>query len=128
MKKILVMMVAALVCCATAMAGDMKQLVVKTTPEVLTAEALTKVKNKLRLTAGVKKVEADPSARQVMVTYDTAKTNSKKILAALKKGGYEATVVSDGAPSEKKPQVDATSGATKQQHTDATSGASKQKK
>ncbi|MBO4214960.1 MAG: cation transporter [Bacteroidaceae bacterium] len=115
MKKILVMMVAALVCCATAMAGDLKQLVLKTTPEVQSVEALTKVKNQLRLTAGVKKVEGDPATKQVKVTYDAAKTDSKKILAALKKGGFEASVVSDGAPSEKKQEpVDATSGASKQ--------------
>ncbi len=44
------------------------------------------------------------------------KTNAKKIVAALKKNGYEATVVSDGAPKEKKEvPVDATSGASQQQ-------------
>ena len=73
------------------------------------------MKDQLRLTAGVKKVEADFSAQQVMVTYDADKTNAKKIVAALKKGGYEASVVSDGAPSEKKKvPVDATSGASQQ--------------
>ena len=51
-----------------------------------------------------------------MVTYDADKTNAKKIVAALKKNGYEATVVSDGAPKEKKEvPVDATSGASQQQ-------------
>ena len=65
---------------------------------------------------GVKKVEADFAAKQVMVTYDADKTNAKKIVAALKKNGYEATVVSDGAPKEKKEvPVDATSGASQQQ-------------
>ena len=115
MKKTMALMVAALMCCATTMAAELKQLVVKTTPEVQTVEALTKVKNQLRLTAGVKKVEGDPATKQVMVTYDTAKTDSKKILAALKKGGFEASVVSDGAPAEKKQvPVDATSGASQQ--------------
>ena len=56
------------------------------------------------------------AAKQVMVTYDADKTNAKKIVAALKKNGYEATVVSDGAPKEKKEvPVDATSGASQQQ-------------
>lgn len=115
MKKILTMVVAAMLCCATAMAKDMKVLVVKTMPEVQNAEAQAKVKDQLRLTAGVKKVEADAATRQLMVTYDADKTSAKQILAAMKKVGYEATVVSDEAQAEKKPvPVDATSGASQQ--------------
>lgn len=117
MKKTLTLMVAALFMCAAAMAEDLKVLVVKTTPEVQNVEAQTKVKNQLRLTAGVKKVEADFAAKQVWVTYDSEKTNSKAILAAMKKIGYEASVVSDGLAPERaaKPtQVDAVSGASQQ--------------
>ena len=119
MKKTLMMVVAALLCCATAFAKDLKMLVVKVTPEVQSVEAQAKVKNQLRLTAGVKKIEADFAAKQLMVTYDAEKTDAKKILAAMKKNGYEATVVSDGAVPEK---------ASKPVPVDATSGASKQKK
>ena len=116
MKKIFVLMVATLMVCATTMAKELKMLVVTTTPAVQSVEAQMKVKDQLRLTPGVKKVEADFAAKQVMVTYDADKTNAKKIVAALKKNGYEATVVSDGAPKEKKEvPVDATSGASQQQ-------------
>lgn len=116
MKRTLTLMAVALMMCITTLAAELKVLVVKTTPAVQSVEAKTKVRDQLRLTAGVKKVEADISTQQVYVTYDTAKTDSKKILAALKKGGYEATVVSDGAPTEKKQvPVDGTSGASKQQ-------------
>lgn len=117
MKKTLMMVAAALLCCATVMAKDLKMLVLKVTPEVQSVEAQTKVKNQLRLTAGVKKIEADFAAKQLMVTYDAEKTDAKKILAAMKKNGYEATVVRDGAAPEKpstKVPVDATSGASKQ--------------
>ncbi|MBQ8708970.1 MAG: heavy-metal-associated domain-containing protein [Bacteroidaceae bacterium] len=100
MKKIVVLMVAALMVCATTVAKELKVLVVKTTPAVQNVEAQTKVKDLLRLTAGVKKVVADFSAQQVSVTYDADKTTAKKILASLKKNGYEATVVSDGASKE----------------------------
>lgn len=116
MKKTMTLL-AALLMCVTAIAKDLKVLVVKTTPEVQNVETRTNVKNQLRLTAGVKKVEADFAARQVMVTYDAEKTNSKAILAALKKIGFEATVVSDGKAPERaaKPaQVDAVSGASQQ--------------
>ena len=108
------MMVVALMMCATAYAKDLKVLVVKTTPEVQNVEMQTKVKDQLRLTSGVKKVEADFAAKQVMVTYDAEKTNTQKILAALKKNGYEATVVSDGKLPKKPKPVDAATGASKQ--------------
>lgn len=113
------MMAVALMMCATTMAKEWKVLVVKTSPAVQSVEAQAKVKDQLRLTAGVKKVEANFSAQQVLVTYDADKTNQKKIVAAMKKAGYETTVVSDGAPAEK-PQVDATSGASKQQKNEPT--------
>lgn len=119
MKNIIVLMTVALMACATAVAKDLKVLVVKTTPAVQNVEAQTKVKDLLRLTAGVKKVVADFSAQQVSVTYDADKTNAKKILASLKKNGYEATVVSDGAPKEN---------AKGQGAVDGVSGASPQKK
>lgn len=123
------MMAVALMMCATTMATDLKMLVVKTSPAVQNVEEQTKVRDVLRLKPGVKKVEANFAAQQVLVTYDADKTDQKKLVAALKKAGYEATVVSDGAPSDKKQKpVDATSGATKQASTDATSGATKQKK
>ena len=129
MKKTLTLMAVALMMCATTVAKELKVLVVKTSPAVQNVEAQTKVRDVLRLKPGVKKVEANFTAQQVLVTYDTDKTDQKKLIAALKKAGYEATVVSDGAPSDKKQTpVDGTSGATKQASTDGTSGASKQKK
>ncbi|MBR6036045.1 MAG: heavy-metal-associated domain-containing protein [Bacteroidaceae bacterium] len=116
MNKTLSMMAVALMMSVTTMAGDLKVLVVKTSPAVQSVEAKTKVKDQLRLTAGVKKVEANFADQEVFVTYDSAKTDQKKIVAALKKAGYETTVVSDGTPKEKKQvPVDATSGASQQQ-------------
>ena len=118
MKKTLTLMAVALLMCATTMAKELKMLVVTTSPAVQNVEGQTKVRDYLRLTAGVKKVEANFSAQQVLVTYDADKTDAKKIVAVLKKNGYEASVVSDGAPSEVQKQVPV----------DGTSGASKQKK
>lgn len=117
MKKTMTLMVAALMCCATTFATELKVLVVKTTPAVQSVEAQAKVKGNLRLVTGVKKIEADLAAGQVAVTYDADKTDQKKILSAMKKIGYEATVLSDGKPAEKSSvttPVDATSGASKQ--------------
>ena len=119
MKRIVTMVAAVLLVCAAAMARDMKVLVVKTTPEVQTVEDGTRIKNRLRLTAGVKKVKADLTAKQLAVTYDAGKSDAKKILAALQKMGYAAEVLSDAKQPEKSAGSTPVDGAT---------GASKQKK
>ena len=109
------MMAVALLMSAVTMAGELKVLVVKTTPAVQNVEAKTKVRNVLWLRPGVKKVEAVFADQQVLVTYDSAKTDQKKIVAALTKAGYETTVVSDTVSTGKKQvPVDATAGATHQ--------------
>ena len=71
------------------------------------------MKRTLTLMAVALMMGATTMAKELKI--DADKTNAKKIVAALKKGGYEASVVSDGAPSEKKKvPVDATSGASQQ--------------
>ena len=108
-------MAVALLMSAVTMAGELKVLMVKTTPAVQNVEAKTKVRDELRLKPGVKRVEANFADQQVFVTYDSAKTDQKKIVAALTKAGYETTVVSDTVSTGKKQvPVDATSGATRQ--------------
>ena len=112
------MMVAAMLCCATTFAKDLKVLVVNTSPEMHCNSCETKIKNNIRFTAGVKRIETNLETKKVTITYDGDKTDAKKILAAFKKIGYTATVVSDGAAPEKgvqKKPVDAVSGATQKQ-------------
>ena len=112
------MVVATMLCCATTFAKDLKVLVVNTSPEMHCNSCETKIKNNIRFTAGVKKIETNLETKKVTITYDGDKTDTKTILAAFKKIGYTATVVSNGsAPvkaAQKKP-VDAVSGATQQQ-------------
>ena len=118
MKRTLTLVVAAVLCCATAFAKDLKVLVVKTTPEMHCENCEMKIKNNVRFTAGVKRIETNLTTKQVTITYDAEKTDAKTILAALKKVGYEGTVVSDGKAPEKnskKVPVDGTTGASPQQ-------------
>ena len=119
MKRTLCMMFVAMLCCATTFAKDLKVLVVKTSPEMHCNGCETKIKNNIRFTAGVKRIDTSLETKQVTITYDGDKTDAKTILAAFKKIGYTATVVSDGAApengSQKKP-VDAVSGASQQQN------------
>ena len=117
MKRTFCMMVAAMLCCATTLAKDLKVLVVSTSPEMHCNSCETKIKNNIRFTSGVKRIDTNLETKKVTITYDGDKTNAKTIVAAFKKIGYTATVVSDGAAPEKgsqKKPVDAVSGATQQ--------------
>lgn len=116
-KKTLGLMVAALLCCASAFAKDLKVLVVNTAPEMHCNSCETKIKNNIRFTAGVKRIETNLETKKVAITYDGDKTDAKTIIAAFKKIGYTATVVSDGAAPQsgaKKKPVDGVSGASQQ--------------
>ncbi|MBQ6965314.1 MAG: heavy-metal-associated domain-containing protein [Bacteroidaceae bacterium] len=117
MKKTLTLVVAALMCCTTAFAKDLKVLVVKTSPEIHCEKCEQKIKGNVRFTAGVKRIETDLTTKQVAVTYDADKTDTKTLLAAFKKIGFDATVVSDGkaeGKASKKVPVDGTTGASQQ--------------
>lgn len=114
MKKIITLCAAAMLCCATALAKDLKVLVVKTAPEMHCNNCETKIKNNIRFTAGVKKIVTSLEKKEVAITYDADKTDAKKIVAAFQKIGYKATVVSDAAPQQKEKQVDGTTSASQQ--------------
>lgn len=120
MKRTLGMMAMAMICCATMTAKNLKVLVVSTSPEMHCNNCETKIKNNIRFTAGVKKIETDLETKLVTITYDSDKTDAKIIVAAFKKINYVAKVVSDSPATEKvaqKKPVDAVSGATQQQNT-----------
>lgn len=105
---------AAMLCCASVIAKDMKVLVVKTSPEMHCENCENKIKNNIRFTAGVKKIVTDLEKKLVAVTYDADKTDAKTIVAAFKKIGYTATIVSDKAQESKHTPVDGQTGATAQ--------------
>lgn len=118
MKKFFLMTALALACCATTYAKDLKVLVVKTTPEMHCNNCEMKIKNNVRFTAGVKRIETNLETKQVTITYDAEKTNAQTIQAAFKKIGYDATIVSDGGTPEKvskKQPVDGVTGSSMQQ-------------
>lgn len=131
MKKIITLMAAVMMCTASAIAKDIKVLVVKTSPEMHCNNCENKIKGNVRFVAGVKRIDTSLTTKLVTITYDADKTNAKIIETAFKKIGYTTTVVSNGAPAQK---VDGTSGATQQnkpagtKKVDGTSGATQQKK
>lgn len=117
MKKTLILMAVALLCSAAALAKELKVLVVTTQPEMHCNSCETKIKNNIRFTSGVKKIDTNLETKQVTITYDADRSDAKTILAAFKKIGYNATVVKDQKAPEKadnKKPVDATTSATAQ--------------
>lgn len=115
MNKIITLLAVAMLCSATAFAKDLKVLVVKTSPEMHCNNCENKIKNNIRFTSGVKKIDTSLEQKTVTITYDADKTDSKTIVNAFKKIGYDATVVSDVKQGEKAKPVDGQTGASTQQ-------------
>ena len=79
---------------------DLRVLVMTPTPQMHCENCENKIKKNLRFESGVKKIETSIKEQTVTVTYDAAKTDVKKIQAAMKDIGYDTQVVSD-KPKEK---------------------------
>ena len=92
MKQILTIIVALLI----AVGGrELRVLTVTTTPEMHCQNCEKKIKENIRFEAGVKKIETNLEKQLVAITYDPAKTDSKKLTEAFAKIGYAIKVVSD---------------------------------
>ena len=92
MKAKVFMMMAAMFCCAIAMAKDIKTVVFNTTPEMHCANCENKIKSNIRFEKGVKDITTDLKAKTVTVKYDADKTTVDKLVAGFAKINYKATV------------------------------------
>ena len=92
MKQILIIIAAMLI----AFGGkELRVLTVTTTPEMHCQSCEKKIKENIRFEAGVKKIETNLEKQLVIITYDPAKTDSKKLSQAFDKIGYSIKVISD---------------------------------
>ena len=92
MKQILIIIAAMLI----ALGGkELRVLTVTTTPEMHCQSCEKKIKENIRFEAGVKKIETNLEKQLVVITYDPAKTDSKKLTQAFAKIGYTIKVISD---------------------------------
>ena len=92
MKQILTIIAALLI----AFGGkELRVLTVTTTPEMHCQSCEKKIKENIRFEAGVKKIETNLEKQLVIITYDPAKTDSKKLSQAFDKIGYAIKVISD---------------------------------
>ena len=92
MKQILIIITAILI----AFGGkELRVLTVTTTPEMHCQNCEKKIKENIRFEAGVKKIETNLEKQLVVITYDPAKTDAKKLTQAFAKIGYTIKVISD---------------------------------
>ena len=98
MKQILIIIAAILI----ALGGkDLRVLTVTTTPEMHCQSCEKKIKENIRFEQGVKNIETNLEKQQVVITYDPAKTDSKKLTEAFAKIGYTIKVIRDEPAANK---------------------------
>ena len=98
MKQILTIIAALLI----ALGGkELRVLTVTTTPEMHCQSCEKKIKENIRFEQGVKNIETNLEKQQVVITYDPAKTDSKKLTQAFAKIGYTIKVISDEPAANK---------------------------
>ena len=85
----------ALAFASVCMAKDIKTVMLTTNPEMHCNNCEKKIKENIRFEAGVKKIETNLEKQLVVITYDPAKTDSKKLTEAFAQIGYSIKVISD---------------------------------
>lgn len=80
-----------------AYAKEIRTVVVTTDPEIECINCENKIKNELKFTKGVKRIEIDRPAQQVTITYDADKTSVEKLAASFAKIGYKVSIVKESS-------------------------------
>lgn len=75
------------------------EVVFKTQPEIECERCVARVKDALTVEKGVLAVNPDLKTKLITVQFDNSKTSNQRLIDALSKAGFKATVVD---PSEKK--------------------------
>lgn len=81
-------------------AKDVKTVVLTTLPQMSCENCENRIKGNLRFEKGVKDIQTSVPEQKVTVSYDAEKTSPEKIIKAMKKIGYQATVVDEAAPKK----------------------------
>ncbi len=84
---------------------NLRMLVVTPTPAMHCNNCENKIKSNLRFEKGVVQISTSLEKQTVSITYNGSKTNAEALRAALKKIGYETTVVSDRPVSKEPPKA-----------------------
>lgn len=76
----------------TALAKDIKTVVVSVTPQMHCESCEEKIKKNIRFEKGVKEIETSIADQTVTIRYDAEKTTPAKICEGFKKIGYDAEI------------------------------------
>lgn len=87
----------------TALAKDIKTLVLTTTPQMHCENCENKIKNNVRFVRGVKTIDTNVEAQTVTITYDADKTTPEKIKEGFAKIGYTVKEVTPDTQSAAQP-------------------------
>jgi len=101
MKKNIILAVFALMA-TTAMAKDIKTLIVTTTPIMHCESCENKIKGGMRFVKGIKNIETCVEEQTVTITYDADKNSEEKIISSFEKIGYKAEKVNAKTEEQKK--------------------------
>ncbi len=112
MRRIAVVFIVAVISGISAFAKNLKQLVVKTSPEMHCESCEKKIKSNIRFVKGTKLITTDLKSKTVTITYDADKAGADDFLSAFEKIGYKANILSDKALPKKSHAVDGTTSAT----------------
>lgn len=82
-------------------AKDVKTVVLTTLPQMSCENCENKIKGNLRFEKGIKDIQTNVAEQKVTITYDADKTNPDNLIKAMKKIGYQATIVDEAAPQKK---------------------------
>ena len=81
---------------------ELRQTVLTPNPKMHCESCEKKIKGNIRFEKGVTAVETSVPDQTVTITYQAGKTDVKRLQTAMKKIGYETTVVSDRPVKTKK--------------------------
>ena len=99
-KKVLAMLVVALLSTVAVMAKDFRTVVFKV-EQMECGNCERKVKNNIKFEKGVKDFSTDLKTQTVTITYDAEKTDVEKLKNGFRKFKYEAVEVKDAQPADK---------------------------
>lgn len=95
MKKTFAMLFMAVALSATAVAKDIKTIVLTPSPAMSCENCENKIKGNLRFEKGVKEVKTDLKNQEVVIVYDADKNSEEAIVSSFSKFGYSAVKKGD---------------------------------
>lgn len=102
MKRRVVLVWIAAICCAVSTFSKDLKTVVFSVPQMVCENCEAKVMKNIRFEKGVKEIKTDVEKKMVTVTYDAGKTTPANLIKGFAKFNYEVTVADKDPEKEEK--------------------------